>query len=72
LLSQMIPGVSGLILQFRTRRSTFLPMVWDSLSDRQNFLNGLKLKAGLPTDFWSAEIKIMQFQAESFSDSHKI
>jgi AmmeMemoRadiSam system protein B/AmmeMemoRadiSam system protein A len=72
LLSQMIPRVSGLILQFRTRRSTFLPMVWDSLPDRQNFLNGLKLKAGLPTDFWSEEIKIMQFQAESFSDSHKI
>jgi AmmeMemoRadiSam system protein A len=72
LLSQMIPGVSGLILEFRTRRSTFLPMVWDSLTDRQSFLRGLKLKAGLPSDFWSEEIKIMQFQAESFADTHKI
>jgi len=71
LLSQMIPGISGLILQFGTRRGTFLPMVWDSLPDRQSFLNGLKLKAGLPSDFWSEEIKIMQFQAESFSDIHK-
>ena len=71
LLSQMTPGVSGLILQLGTRRGTFLPMVWDSLPDRQCFLNGLKLKAGLPSDFWSEEIIIMHFQAESFADTKK-
>jgi AmmeMemoRadiSam system protein A len=72
LLSQIIPRVSGLILQFGTRRGIFLPMVWDSLPDRKDFLNGLKVKAGLPSDFWSKEIKIMQFQAESFTDTQKI
>jgi AmmeMemoRadiSam system protein B/AmmeMemoRadiSam system protein A len=71
LLSQMIPGVSGLILQFGTRRGTFLPMVWDSLPDRKSYLNGLKLKAGLPSDFWSKKIKIMQFQTESFADANE-
>ena len=72
LLSQIIPGVSGLILQFGTRSGTFLPMVWDSLPDRQSFLNGLKLKAGLLSNFWSNEIKVMHFQAESFADIHKV
>ena len=71
LLSQMTPGAFGLILQFGARRATFLPMVWDSLPDRKNFLNGLKAKAGLPLNFWSKEIKVMQFWAESFSDTHK-
>jgi AmmeMemoRadiSam system protein A len=69
LLSQIIPRVSGLILQFGTRRSTFLPIVWDKLPDRKRFLDGLKVKAGLPYGFWSKEIKIMQFQTESFSDN---
>ena len=68
LLSLVTPGVSGLILQYRNRQSTFLPMVWDSLPDRQNFLNSLKVKTSLAADFWSHDIKVLQFHAESFAE----
>ena len=68
LLSLVTPGVSGLILQYRNRQSTFLPMVWDSLPDRQNFLNSLKVKTSLAADFWSHDIKVLQFHVESFAE----
>lgn len=71
LLSQITPGVSGLILQCGKRRGTFLPMVWDSLPERKSFLDALKVKAGLTTDFWSEDIKVLQFHAESFADPPK-
>jgi AMMECR1 domain-containing protein len=71
LLSQITPGVSGLILQYGAKRGTFLPMVWDSLPERKNFLNALKVKAGLTADFWPEDIKVQQFHAENFADPPK-
>ena len=71
LLSQKIPGVLGLILQYGAKRGTFLPMVWDSLPERKNFLNALKVKAGLTADFWPEDIKVQQFHAENFADPPK-
>ena len=46
-------------------------MVWDSLPERKNFLNALKVKAGLTADFWSEDIEFLQFHAENFADPPK-
>jgi MEMO1 family protein len=51
LLAQLRPGVDGLILQHRddpARRATFLPQVWESLPDLEDFVAQLKRKTGLP------------------------
>ncbi len=69
LIAQLCPGVDGLILKSRNKRGTFLPSVWDSLPDATSFLQHLKLKAGLTTDYWSKEICISRYTTESFSDS---
>ncbi len=66
LLAQLRPGVDGLILQFRHYRSTFLPAVWESLPDPYVFLSQLKLKAGLPLDFWSPELRAERYTTEYF------
>jgi AmmeMemoRadiSam system protein A len=68
LLTQLRPGIDGLILKRGINQGTFLPSVWDSLPDSDTFLNQLKRKAGLATDFWSNDILILRYTTESFSD----
>lgn len=64
LLAQLRPGIDGLILEEGHRRGTFLPSVWESLPEPEQFLRHLKQKAGLPSDYWSENIRIYRYQAE--------
>jgi len=66
LINQIQPGLDGLILQDGFRRGTFLPSVWEQLPDKKQFLQHLKLKAGLPVDHWSDSIKVSRYQTEAF------
>ena len=49
LLGKLRPGVDGVILEHveEGRRGTFLPQVWEDLSDPEQFIAHLKRKAGL-------------------------
>lgn len=67
LLGQLRPGIDGLILQDGARRGTFLPSVWESLPEAERFLNHLKLKAGLPEDYWSDSVQVWRYKTESIS-----
>jgi AmmeMemoRadiSam system protein A len=69
LLIQLRPGEDGLILKHGVHQGTFLPSVWETLPDAESFLNHLKRKAGLDTDFWSNDILVMRYTTESFSDN---
>ena len=66
LLAQLRPGVDGLILQVDHHRATFLPAVWEKLPDPAMFLSQLKLKAGLPLNFWSPQVRAERYITESF------
>jgi len=66
LLEQIHPGIDGLVLEDGAYRGTFLPAVWESLPDTVQFLQHLKLKAGLPKNHWSDTLKISRYTAESF------
>ncbi len=66
LLSQLQPDIDGLILTEGNQRSTFLPSVWEQLGGKKQFLNHLKLKAGLTSDYWSDSIQISRYTVESF------
>jgi len=68
LLDQIRPGIDGLILEEGSRRGTFLPSVWESLPDKADFLAHLKMKAGLPPDYWSEQIKVWRYTTESFGE----
>lgn len=68
LLAQLRPGIDGLVLEYGQRRATFLPAVWETLPDPYLFLVQLKYKAGLPLDFWSAELRVERYTTESFGD----
>jgi len=64
LLGQLQPGIDGLILEEGFHRGTFLPSVWESLPEPEQFLQHLKQKAGLPPDYWSKNIRIYRYRAE--------
>ncbi len=64
LLQQIRPGIDGLVLQDKHNRGTFLPAVWDSLPEAEDFLRHLKLKAGLSPNYWSDTIKVERYTAE--------
>lgn len=65
LIKQLRPGIDGLVLSERGRRGTFLPAVWESVVDPCEFLAHLKLKAGLPRDYWSGTIKVYRYTTAS-------
>ncbi len=64
LIEQLRPGVDGLILEVsRQQRGTFLPAVWEALPNPTAFLSQLKLKAGLPVDYWSETLRVYRYTA---------
>lgn len=65
LLGLIRPGIDGLILSERHTRGTFLPSVWEQLPAPREFLAELKRKAGLGPGYWSDEIRVDRYTAES-------
>jgi AmmeMemoRadiSam system protein A len=66
LLATLRPGVDGIYLCLGSRRATFLPKVWDSLQEPEQFLMQLKNKAGLEKHFWSSEMQWYRYGTERF------
>lgn len=68
LLDQVRPGVDGLLLEEGPHRGTLLPGVWEALPEPRDFVRQLKLKAGLPADYWSPDIAVFRYTAESIEE----
>ena len=66
LLQILRPGRDGLILQSGSRRSTFLPAVWEQLPEPIRFVRHLKTKAGWPADYWPPDMEAWRYTTESF------
>ena len=67
-MAQLRPGVDGIVFQFGRHRSTFLPQVWESLPDPNLFMQQLKRKAGLPPNFWHAEVSIARYEVTKWKE----
>jgi AmmeMemoRadiSam system protein B/AmmeMemoRadiSam system protein A len=63
------PGVDGVILDWRGRRATFLPQVWEQLPQPAAFLGALKRKAGLAADFWAADVRLARYGVRKFEEA---
>ena len=71
LLDQIQPGIDGLILTEQNHRATFLPSVWETLPDKNQFLSELKKKAGLSSQYWSSTIKFEKYSTFSFGNTKR-
>ena len=59
----------GVILQFGSRRSTFLPQVWEKIPDPVIFLNHLCEKMGVDPHFWRyKKLQVYTYQVEMFEE----
>ena len=67
-LAQLRPGVDGVVFEFGARRSTFLPQVWEQLPDVDDFMAHLKRKAGLPADFWHAQVRLQRYTVSKWTE----
>ena len=67
-LSQLRPQIDGIVFEYGYHRSTFLPQVWEELSDPTEFLATLKQKAGLPPDFWDRDVKLARYTVSKWSE----
>ena len=64
------PGVDGIYLEYGDCRATFLPQVWESLPDPEQFLVALRRKASLPASFWDPAIRLTRYTVEKFGDGY--
>jgi AmmeMemoRadiSam system protein A len=57
------PGSDGVVLAWDGRRATFIPQMWRYFADARALLAELKLKAGLPADFWAPDVEVWRYTA---------
>ncbi len=68
LLAQLRPNIDGVLLEYGRQRSTFLPQVWEQLPEPRAFLEHLKIKAGLPADFWAHDIRVSRYTVSKWRE----
>jgi len=68
-LRQLRPNLDGIILIAGQRRSTFLPQVWEQLPEPRTFMAHLKQKAGLPADWWSADVQLQRYEVQKWKEA---
>ncbi len=68
LLAVLRPGVDGLVLADGVRRATFLPAVWQRLSDPGRFVTALLAKGGWPGEGWPENLTVHRYRAYEFCD----
>ena len=69
LINQLRPGTDGLVILAGARRATFLPTVWESLPEPGKFLDALKVKCGLPGDYWSEQLAFQRYRTTSYAEA---
>ncbi|MBI5414275.1 AmmeMemoRadiSam system protein A [Candidatus Peregrinibacteria bacterium] len=68
LIKKLHVGIHGVILKKGYLSATFLPQVWEELSDPEEFLSHLALKAGLHPEEWKTGT-IETYEVESWEEA---
>jgi AmmeMemoRadiSam system protein B/AmmeMemoRadiSam system protein A len=68
-LAQLRPGVDGIVFEYGTHSSTFLPQVWADIREPADFLSHLKYKAGLPPDFWDPAVRLSRYTVQKWHET---
>jgi AMMECR1 domain-containing protein len=70
LIAKLRPDVDGVVIERGWNRATFLPQVWEKLSDPHEFLQHLCLKAYLPADAYRHPgLDVYTYQVEKFEET---
>ena len=66
LLRRLRPHIDGVILREGAQLSTFLPDVWATLPEPEDFVRHLKVKGGWDAEYWSDTMCVELYQTVSF------
>ena len=69
LLSKMVPNIDGIIIKDGRYQAVYLPVVWEQLPDKREFLNSLKMKAGLSPNHFSKNFEAFRFESIYIKES---
>ena len=69
LLSALRPGQDGLLLTDGQRRATFLPAVWQRLTEPGDFVRALLAKGGWVAGIWPENMVAHRYAAHEFHDA---
>jgi uncharacterized protein len=70
LLSNLHPGIDGVLIKDGPRRATFLPQVWEQIANGEEFLSHLCMKMGARPDLWrQRHLDVFTYQVEEFKEA---
>ena len=68
-LLKILESKPGLMIEKNYRGATFLPSVWEQLPNKEEFMNHLCIKAGLPAEEWKKPgMSFHVYSSEEFSE----
>jgi AmmeMemoRadiSam system protein A len=71
LLSKLHPNEDGVLLQIGRSSATFLPQVWEQVTDKVKFLERLAQKAGCAPSAWRGkDVSVSIYHVEWFEEEH--
>ena len=62
LLNKIVPNKDGIIIRDGDYQAVYLPSVWEQLPDKAEFLNSLKVKAGLSANYFSDTLEAYRYE----------
>ncbi len=68
-LAQLRAGNDGVVFRYGHHHSIFLPETWGQFPDPAEFMAQLKYKAGLPPDFWDANVQLRRYTVNCWRES---
>jgi AmmeMemoRadiSam system protein A len=70
LLSKITPLRDGVTISLGPYKATYLPQVWEELTDKEAFMCSLCIKAGMDPYSWkNAKPEVETYQVEKFSEN---
>lgn len=67
LLEKLEPLKDGVVVRKGYYEATYLPQVWEKVSEKEAFLGSLCMKAGLPMDEWKkGDLEVLTYRVEMF------
>lgn len=67
---QVAVGEDGIVLEYGKSRATYLPQVWDQLTNFDDFFTSLCQKAGLGDNCLTMKPKVSRYQAKKYSEKY--
>ena len=64
LLNKITPYKDGIIIRDKNKQAVYLPSVWEDLPDKKEFLQSLKVKAGMSPYYFSSTFESFRFETE--------